>query len=162
MPEVRLPGAGIVVGLAALAFLPSWLFAQPSPDWSLCAWLLTAEVVLLTLGVVAWTGGRSWLWHFAFPICFIFTAVPCPRVVEVPLTHRLMGVVAGVTVEILTIAGVAAVQHGNVIEVQSGLLGIEEACSGVRSLQAALMGALFLGSSFGLGGAVDCCSSGLA
>ncbi len=147
-PGPRLRGAGLVIGLAAFAFFPSWLFAQPSPDWSLCAWLLTAEVVVMTLGVLAWIGGSSWLWHFAFPICFIFTAVPCPRVIEVPLTHRLMGVVAGVTVEILTIAGVAAVQHGNVIEVQSGLLGIEEACSGVRSLQAALMGALFLGELF--------------
>lgn len=136
---------------AALAFFPTWLFTQPSPDWSLCAWLLTIEVVLLTLGVVAWVGGWRWAWHFAFPICFIFTAVPCPRVIEVPVTHRLMGGVAAVTVEILTIAGIAAVRHGNVIEVQTGLLGIEEACSGVRSLQAALMGALFLGELFRFG-----------
>jgi exosortase len=150
-PGASLRGAGWVIGLAALAFFPTWLFAQPSPDWSLTAWLLTGEAVALTLGVVAWVGGWRWLWHFAFPICFLFTAVPCPRVFEVPLTHRLMGVVAGVTVEILTVAGVAAVQHGNVIEVRSGLLGIEEACSGVRSMQAALMGALFLGELFRFG-----------
>lgn len=150
-PGAHVRGAGWAAALAALAFLPSWLFAQPSPDWSLFAWLLTGEVVVLTLALVAWVGGWTWARHFAFPILFIFTAVPCPRVIEVPLTHRLMGVVAGVTVEILTVAGVAAVQHGNVIEVQSGLLGIEEACSGVRSLQAALMGALFLGELFRFG-----------
>jgi exosortase len=142
---------GVLAGAAAFAFFPTWLFAQPSPDWSLCGWLLTAEVVVMTLGVVAWIGGWPWLRHFAFPICFIFAAVPCPRVIEVPLTHRLMRSVAGVTVEILTIAGVAAVQHGNVIEVKSGLLGVDEACSGVRSLQAALMGALFLGELFRFG-----------
>lgn len=140
-----------VAAIAALAFFPTWLFTQPSPDWSLCAWLLTIEVVLLTLGLIARVGGWVWVCHFAFPVCFIFTAVPCPRVIEVPLTHRLMGGVAAVTVEFLTVAGVAAVRHGNVIEVQSGLLGIEEACSGVRSLQAAVMGALFLGELFRFG-----------
>ncbi len=150
-PGAPVCGAGWVAGLAACAFFPTWVFTQPSPDWSLSAWMLTIAAAVLTLSIVAWVGGWPWAWHFAFPICFLFTAVPCPRVIEVPLTHRLMGGVAAVTVEILTIAGVAAVRHGNVIEVQAGLLGIEEACSGVRSLQAALMGALFLGELFRFG-----------
>jgi exosortase/archaeosortase family protein len=37
------------------------------------------------------------------------------------------------------------VRHGNLIEVQTGLLGVDEACSGIRSLQAILPVALFLG-----------------
>lgn len=150
-PGASVRAAGWIAALAALSFFPTWVFTQPSPDWSLCAWMLVTLVVLLTLALVAWVGGWAWVRHFAFPICFIFTAVPCPRVIEVPLTHRLMGGVAAVTVEILTVAGVAAVRHGNVIEVQSGLLGVEEACSGVRSMQAALMGALFLGELFRFG-----------
>ena len=150
-PGVPLRAGGVLAGVAALAFLPTWLLAQPSPDWSLCGRLLTAEVVVMTLGVVASVGGAAWLRHFAFPICFIFTAVPCPRVIEVPLTHNLMRGVAAATVEALTVAGVAAVQHGNVIEVRTGLLGVDEACSGVRSLQAALMGSLFLGELFRFG-----------
>ncbi len=36
-------------------------------------------------------------------------------------------------------------QHGNLIEVGAGIVGIDEACSGVRSLQSALMLSLFLG-----------------
>ena len=150
-PGAPLRSGGVVAGLAAFAFFPTWLFVQPSPDWSLCGWLMAVEVVLLTLGIIAWVGGAKWLWHFAFPVCFLFTAVPCPHVVEIPLTHNLMRVVASTTVEILTIAGVAAVQHGNVIEIKSGLLGVEEACSGVRSLQAALMGSLFFGELFRFG-----------
>ncbi len=48
----------------------------------------------------------------------------------------------------LQLAGVPALQHGNVIEVGSGFIGIEEACSGVRSLQATLMVSLFLGELY--------------
>ena len=56
-----------------------------------------------------------------------------------------MRAVAAINVSLLNIFGIPALQHGNVIEVSSGLIGIEEACSGVRSLQATLMISLFLG-----------------
>ena len=39
-------------------------------------------------------------------------------------------------------AGLACVSRGHVIEVGTGLVGIEEACSGIRSLQASCMLAL--------------------
>lgn len=137
-----------VVWFGAIAFFPTWVFAQPNPDWSLVAWMLSAEAVAITLGLVGMVGGWPWVRHFAFPICFIFAAVPCPHVIEVPMTVGLMRNVAAFTVELLNVAGVAAVQHGNVIEVRSGLLGVDEACSGVRSLQAALTASLFLGELF--------------
>ena len=55
-----------------------------------------------------------------------------------------MQVVAWVTVGLLNLSHIAALQHGNLIEVKSGILGIDEACSGVRSLQASVMVAFFL------------------
>ena len=142
---------GWLTVLAAIAFFPTWVFAQPNPDWSLVAWAITAEAVAMTLGAVALAGGWQWARHFAFPICFIFAAVPCPHVIELPLTVGLMRNVATFTVELLNLCGVAAVQHGNVIEVRTGLLGVDEACSGVRSLQAALTGSLFFGELFRFG-----------
>ncbi len=48
-------------------------------------------------------------------------------------------------VEALNTAGWAAVRHGNLIEVASGVVGVEEACSGVRGLQTSLMVSLVLG-----------------
>jgi exosortase/archaeosortase family protein len=44
--------------------------------------------------------------------------------------------------------GIAAVQHGNLIELSNGTVGVEEACSGVRSLQTSIMIALFAGEAF--------------
>src|SRR5205814_9444026 len=49
----------------------------------------------------------------------------------------------------LTAIGIPAVQLGNVIEVGSGYVGIDEACTGIRSLQATFMVSLFLGEFYG-------------
>jgi exosortase/archaeosortase family protein len=87
---------------------------------------------------------------FVFPICFILVAVPWPTVIEGPLIRALAGANASVTVETLGLFGVPALRHGNIIEVNTGPVGIDEACSGIRSFQAALMIALFLGQLFRL------------
>jgi exosortase/archaeosortase family protein len=50
-----------------------------------------------------------------------------------------------IAVEALNIAGLVAVRRGNLIEVATGVVGIEEACSGVRGLQSSLMISLVLG-----------------
>lgn len=133
----------------AFLFLPLWLVAQPNPDWRLVSWLLTAD--LLAFALLSWTatGGVAWLRHFAFPTCFLATAVPWPSGLEAPIIQGLMHFVAGLTVAALNLAGMPALQHGNVIEIGTGLLGVDEACSGVRSLQATLMAALFLGELYG-------------
>ena len=133
---------------AGLAFLPTWLIEQPNPDWRLLSWLLTLEIVTLSLCAIYFAGGRSWLRHFAFSVCLILSTVPWPGVVEIFITQGLMQVVAWVTVGLLNLSGIGALQHGNLIAVKSGLLDINEACSGVRSLQAVLMVSLFLGELY--------------
>ena len=134
----------LMVAIAA-TFFPAWLIAQPNPDWRLISWVLTAEIVGLTVAAVADIGGVRWMRHFAFPVCFILIAVPWPSIIEQPVIQGLMRLVAAVTVELLNLWRIPALQHGNVIEIGAGLLGVDEACSGVRSLQATLMASLFLG-----------------
>jgi exosortase len=142
------PGAEWVFWIACLAFLPTWLVEQPNPDWRLITWLLTLEIVILSLCAIYFVGGRSWLRHFAFSTCFILTTLPWPGGAEAFITQSLMQVATWVTVEFLKLSNIAALQHGNVIEVKTGLLGINEACSGVRSLQATVMVSLFLGELY--------------
>ena len=132
----------------AVAFLPTWLVEQPNPDWRGLSWVLAVEIVLLTLSAIYFVGGKSWLRHFAFSICFILTTLPWPGGLETLLIQGLMHVVAGVTVGLLNFSQIAALQHGNLIEVKTGLLGIDEACCGIRSLQASLMVALLLGELY--------------
>ncbi|MDP9291587.1 MAG: archaeosortase/exosortase family protein, partial [Verrucomicrobiota bacterium] len=140
--------AGRLMIFAALLFLPTWLLEQPNPDWRLISWTFAAEVVAISLGFVYFAGGKSWTLHFAFPLCLILTAIPWPTFFENAVIQNLMVGVAAISVESLNIFGVPAVQHGNVIEISAGLLGIDEACSGVRSLQATFMASLFLGELY--------------
>lgn len=137
-----------VFWLAAIAFLPTWLVEQPYPDWRLIIWLLALEVVVLSLCAVYFAGGRPWLKHFAFSICLILTTIPWAGDLERFVTQGLMQVVTSLTVAALNLVHIPALQHGNLIEVNTGLLGIAEACSGIRSLQATLMVSLFLGEIY--------------
>jgi exosortase/archaeosortase family protein len=72
-------------------------------------------------------------------------AVPWPMDWERGTIQGLMRFVAGLTVEVAGVLDIPALQHGNLIEVGAGTVGIDEACSGIRSLQSALMLSLFLG-----------------
>jgi exosortase/archaeosortase family protein len=100
--------------------------------------------------VIRQIGGPSWVRHFAFPVVFLLVAVPWPSTLENPLVQRLMRVSAGLTIEIIRLVGIPGVRHGNLIEVGSGVVNVDGACSGVRSLQTSLMLALLFGEAFRL------------
>ena len=132
-----------VICLAVFRFL-----SDANPDWRLLSWSGSLCAVLLSLCLIYLTGGKPWLRHFAFPFLFFLVAVPWPVRIEQEIIQQLMQAVTALNVFGLHLAGVPALQHGNVIELGSGLIGIEEACSGVRSLQATLMISLFLGELY--------------
>ena len=143
----------LLIILGAALVLPIRLLADANPDWRLLSWLFALVAVTISLSFVYLTGGGAWLRHFAFPFLFVLVAVPWPVRFEQLVIQDLMRAVTAINVMFLQFAGVPALQHGNVIEVGSGFIGIEEACSGVRSLQATLMISLFLGElySFNVG-----------
>lgn len=129
----------------ALILIPIRICHEANPDWPAVGWALTAGVTGLTLYFLYRCGGRSWVRHFLFPIMFTWVAVRWPWRIERPMTQSLASAVTTVTVEVLGWFGVPALQHGQIIEIATGNVGVEEACSGVRSLLASIMMALFLG-----------------
>jgi exosortase len=152
-PEVRIQESEsspvAVAGFFLLAFLfaPTKLVEEANPEWRLVAWALAVEVVGLTLLAIYFALGAQWLKRLAFPICYFLVAVPWPTLIEQPLIQNLTRADANGTVELLGWLGIPAMPHGNVIEVATGNVGIDEACSGIRSFQATLMISLFLGES---------------
>ena len=143
-------GRGRVIALAIgvvalLLLLPIRLFEVANPDWRPVDWVHTAVVATLTLLVIWASGGKAWLRHFAFPICFFFVAVPWISPIEEPIVQGLMRTVAAVATEAITLFGVPAQLEGNLIRVNTGLVGVNEACSGVRSLQTSIMIGLLFG-----------------
>ena len=137
-----------VIFFSAALFLPVRFIAEANPDWRLLSWILAFAVVTLSLSFLYLIGGRAWLGHFSFPVLFFLVAVPWPVRIEQVVIQDLMRIVTAINVTFLQLAAVPALQHGNVIEVGTGFIGIEEACSGVRSLQATLMISLFLGELY--------------
>ena len=152
-PEVRrqkLEGRSRLVaafiGIPALfLLLPVRLFEIASPEWRPLGWIHAASVATLTLLYLWWVGGKPWVRHFAFPVAFFFVAVPWPTAVEVPVIQGLMRMVAGFAAETAMLLGMPAQVEGNLIRVSTGLVGVNEACSGIRSLQTSLMIGLLFG-----------------
>ncbi len=136
--------------LALSILLPIRLIEEANPEWRLVQWTHALNMVLVTLCGLYYAGGWPWVRHFAFPVGFLLVAVPWPVPLEQTFVQNLMRVVAGITVEAVGLLNIPAVQHGNIIQISAGLVGVDEACSGVRSLQAALFICLFLGEMYRL------------
>src|SRR5215203_2958750 len=94
------------------------------------------------------SGGSRLTRAEVFPVLFFFAAVPWPARFEQPITSTLMRWVSTATTELLHWIGVEAQASGGAIALQTGLVGITDACSGIRSLQAGIMFGLAVGEWF--------------
>lgn len=141
----------LLVIFVALAFLylPVRLVELATPEWRPVQWALGFITIGLTLCLIGLGSGMNWLKRLAFPIAFFAVAIPWPTLIEQPIIQMLTRISAAVVVEVLAVLGIPAVAHGNVLEVSSGVVGINEACSGIRSFQSSLMISLFLGEFYG-------------
>ena len=128
-----------------ILLLPLRVIEEANPDWRLLSWTLALSVAAFSLLTVGRAGGAPWLRHFIFPICFFLVGVPWPVQLENFVVQTMMRSVASVAVEIAGWFGVGAFQLGNVIQLKNGFVGVDEACSGVKTLQAGIMVALVLG-----------------
>lgn len=134
-----------VLLMGTLLFVPLKLVHTTNPDWRLIYWVATLLATSLTLLWIHQIGGRRWVRHFAPALAMILFAVPWITGVENQITRTLMEFVSAFTVEVLNLAGIFAVRSGNVIVLQGAVVGVEEACSGVRSFQSALMAGYLFG-----------------
>ncbi len=137
-----------IMGLVVLLAAPIELLRQTPLYWRPILWAMGCLAVGAT-GVAAYlTGGRAGLWGLLFPACFPLIGIPWPGQVEIGTTVALQGWVAVATGEVLNWLGIAAVVEGKTIRVANCVLGVEEACSGLQSLQSSLMVALAGGEVF--------------
>ena len=131
---------------------PLRLIEVPNPDWRLIFWLHAGLLAALSLGLAAWCGGWPWVRHFAFPVGFLLLAVPWPSGLEQDIVQGLMRGVAAIAAEVMNVMAIPAEAQGNLIRVRGQLVGVDEACSGIRSLQTMLMGGCLLGELSRLNG----------
>ncbi len=137
-----------ILWFCLVLFIPLQIIETANPDWRLIYYLITILGCIVTLLVLVKQGGVPFALYLTPPLMMILFAVAWPINLETRVTLELMQVVATITVEILNLLGIYAVQRGSVIELSGALIGIEEACSGVRSLQSSLMAGYLFGELF--------------
>lgn len=135
----------VVPALLLALYLPVRVVQEANPDWVKINWSMAALVVGLSLFAVYSVSGWRTMVYCAFPIFFCFTALPWPVWMEDNLTKSLMHWNASAAAELLTILGHPALAKGNTILIGNSWVNVEEACSGIRSLQTAFMVSLFFG-----------------
>lgn len=139
---VRLAMIGIA--LLALPQLPLRLVGEANSSARLISLAMGVSAMGISFGILYLAGGRAWLKFFIAPILFLAVSIPWPGQVEKSLVQGLMRLNAEISAEVVSFAGVPAEARGNVIEIPTGVLGVNEACSGIRSLQSTVMAACFL------------------
>lgn len=137
-------GAGLIVvaTVGVMAMIP---VLEVNPLWPRAQWLATGLAAMGTLAVLHRLGGREAVRGGAFAVLFMFTALAWPTAIRQPLVDALTHGHAQFAAEIISWAGYPAVVEGNLILVADGVIGVEEACSGLRSLQAVWMLGWFFG-----------------
>lgn len=138
----------LIVLLWAFALLISRMVLEANIGWRPMQWL---QASLLISGLFTWLvlyGGWNWARHFAFPVAFLFLVAPWLFSLVFAITQNLMILNAQLAADTLILADIPAQAMGHTIQLGTCQLGVDEACSGIRSLQGSLMMALFLGEFY--------------
>lgn len=137
-------GIPLVAAGLALSLLGSWYAIALQPGSLGYVFLLGVGTVLILSGGLWAFLGTNRLRTLSVPLGFLLFSIPLPESVISTLTAPLRTVaVMGATL-LLRIGGLAAHREGNIIELANGSIGVDDACSGVRSVWILLAFAAFM------------------
>ncbi len=142
------------LGLAALlALWVAGLFAA-TLDWSspLVDFALACSFALLGSAAIGAFADRQvalvpFVWASVAAALLWPLSAPIPPGTYSRLTSALQLWASGAVVDTLDLLGIAAHREGNIIELARGTVGIEEACSGVRSLVACIFAGVLISAA---------------
>jgi exosortase A len=130
-PRPSLPAVILVAGVGFI-----WLLGELASTLTVNLFAAVAMVPAVVISVLGWRWGRA----LAFPLAFLFFAVPFGEA----LVPQLMEWTADFTVLALQATGVPVLREGQSMLIPSGRWTVVEACSGIRYLIASMfVGALF-------------------
>lgn len=147
-PSAILQRRGIGVLLFAVSgSFPFFFFQAAGPDYLPLLWVFGFWIVALGLILMFLRGGVAWILHFGVPWAMLLLAIPWPAWLHQPVVNGMMGVIAFVVSQALSFGGIYAESSGNLIVLANGTVGVDEACSGIRSFQLAVTLGLFIGEA---------------
>ena len=134
--EVSIKGLWLV-GLGCLILLTGRLAGE--------FFLARISFVFVLAGLVWTFWGGSRLRTLAFPFVLLATMVPLPVIVYNTVAAPLQLFASRIATDLAQTLGVSVFRDGNIIHLATTSLGVEEACSGLHSLPALVVGSLLLG-----------------
>lgn len=132
-----------VLGLGLMFVVQIYQAALGSNAASTCG--LALAVMLVALGNLGLVYGGAGIRRFGMAYAFLLVAMPMPSAIHGPVVGGLQSFVATVNTEVLNLMGIPAERVGSLIHLPAGTVGIDEACSGIRSLQSTIMATVFIG-----------------
>lgn len=133
----------VVIGVAALVMFQLYQAAFGTMPASLMA-LAFGVMSIITANIIAVYGVGA-LGTLGFAFYFLLIALPLPSVVQSLVVSNLQLFVAFMDSELLNLMGIPAQRTGAVIQLSNGHVGVDDACSGFRSLQSSIMSGMFIG-----------------
>jgi exosortase len=127
----------VLVAFACLTFLLGKISAE--------FFLPRISFVILLAGLLWTFWGMARLRTLAFPLLLLATMVPLPALIYNSMAVPLQLLAADWAARIAGAVGISIFQDGNITQLAGISLGVAEACSGLNSLSALLVGSLLLG-----------------
>lgn len=125
LPAIESPAGLILIGLALL------LHALGVRSELLRLSMLS--FIFFLYGLIYFLAGREWFKTLLFPIGFLIFAFPFPIYIET-VTFPLKLFVAKAAVGFMDQLGMSVYREGTIIHLPKVSMGVEDACSGLRSL----------------------------
>lgn len=134
---------GLVLGMICLFVTQIYQAAYGLTSTSMSG--LGIGYIFVVFSYLAYLYGLWGVRVFGFGFAFLLVSLPLPNSLQAGIIAVLQSFISNITVEFLLLIGIAAELQGSLIHLPKGIVGIDEACSGIRSLQSSAMVSLFIG-----------------
>jgi exosortase len=107
--------------------------------------LMRFAFVVALVGMIWTFWGTARLKALSFPLLLLATMVPLPMLVYNSLAAPLQLLASDLATRFAQMMGISVFRDGNIIQLAGTSLGVAEACSGLNSLSALIVGSVLLG-----------------
>ncbi len=151
-PRDKLTGLPhLALGLICLAMgilmiiMGMWYQIALLPEGMGVGFLGAVGIGAMVIGCTAIGGGLRAIKSYSFPLVYLIFAIPFPQSLTQPFTLWLRELVSAIGERMIRLIGLTVYREGNVLHLANSTLGVEDACSGIRSFWMLLAGAVALG-----------------
>jgi len=133
-PGAGWPGLLFLLTGGTLALLAHWYDVALHPGYLGHVFLRGVALLISFVGFCCVMFGWCRVRIMAFPLAYLVFAWVLPESFIKPVALALQNMVSSLSASLLRLGGIEVYREGNLLNLPCGVLGVAEACSGIRSL----------------------------